>query len=96
MASSFLKGAAFFEQAGEEEEKRQERIVAKAARKPASAGPETGGEKPGGGQQYVQISVYVTPEQKSILKRFAFEDGRSASEIVRETLEAEFKKAGYR
>ena len=31
MASSFLKGAAFFEQAGEEEEKRQERIVAKAA-----------------------------------------------------------------
>ena len=91
MASSFLKGAAFFEQAGEEEEKRQERIVAKAAGKPASAGP-----KPGGGQQYVQISVYVTPEQKSILKRFAFEDGRSASEIVRETLEAEFKKAGYR
>ena len=96
MASSFLKGAAFFEQAGEEEEKRQERIVAKAAGKPASAGPETRGEKPGGGQQYVQISVYVTPEQKSILKRFAFEDGRSASEIVRETLEAEFKKAGYR
>ena len=39
MASSFLKGAAFFEQAGEEEEKRQERIVAKAAGKPASAGP---------------------------------------------------------
>lgn len=96
MASSFLKGAAFFEQAGEEEERRQERIVAKAAGKPASAGSETGGAKPGGGQQYVQISVYVTPEQKSILKRFAFEDGRSASEIVRETLEAEFKKAGYR
>lgn len=96
MASSFLKGAAFFEQAGEEEEKRQERIVAKAAGKPASAGPENDGAKPGGGQQYVQISVYVTPEQKSILKRFAFEDGRSASEIVRETLEAEFKKAGYR
>lgn len=96
MASSFLKGAAFFEQAGEEEERRQERIVANAAGKPASAGPETGGAKPGGGQQYVQISVYVTPEQKSILKRFAFEDGRSASEIVRETLEAEFKKAGYR
>ena len=96
MASSFLKGAAFFEQAGEEEEKRQERIVAKAAGKPASAGPETGGEKPGGGQQSVQNSVYVTPEQKSILRRFAFEDGRSASEIVRAALEAEFKKAGYR
>lgn len=96
MASSFLKGAAFFEQAGEEEEKRQERIVAKAEGKPASTGSETGGAKPGGGQQYVQISVYVTPEQKSILKRFAFEDGRSASEVVRETLEAEFKKAGYR
>ena len=96
MASSFLKGAAFFEQAGEEEEKRQERIVAKAAGRPASAGLETGGAKPGSGQQYVQISVYVTPEQKSILRRFAFEDGRSASEIVRAALEAEFKKAGYR
>lgn len=96
MASSFLKGAAFFEQAGEEEEKRQERIVTKAAGKPAPAGPETGGAKSGGGQQYVQISVYVTPEQKSILRRFAFEDGRSASEIMRAALEAEFKKAGYR
>lgn len=96
MASSFLKGAAFFEQAGEEEEKRQEHIVAKVAGKSAPVGPETGGAKSGGGQQYVQISVYVTPEQKSILRRFAFEDRRSASEIVRAALEAEFKKAGYR
>ena len=44
MASSFLKGAAFFEQAGEEEEKRQERIVAKAAGKSASARAEIDSE----------------------------------------------------
>ena len=73
MASSFLKGAAFFEQAGEEEEKRQERIVAKAAGKSASAGPgDRRCEIWRRAAVCPKISVYVTPEQKSILEAFCF------------------------
>ena len=100
MASSFLKGAAFFEQAGEEEEKRQERIVAKVSAEPVAESVEVKRGRPaldeaGEREKLVPVTAYLPESMKNDLKVYTAATGQSISCIVRKHLEAELAESGF-
>lgn len=100
MASSFLKGAAFFEKAGEEEEKRQERIVAKVSAEPVAESVEVKRGRPaldeaGEREKLVPVTAYLPESMKNDLKVYTAATGQSISCIVRRHLEAELAESGF-